>query len=88
MTKRLCAIYGLTKSTFDLEEGKNLVEQIIKMKEYSTRDDIYSFLLSKDMEKEIAFEITEFIRKGIVKVHKLFVHNLNINFFSEVYYYN
>ena len=34
------------------------------MKEYSTRDDIYSFLLSKDIEKEIAFEITEFIRRG------------------------
>ena len=62
--EELCAIYGLTKSTFDLEEGKNLVEQIIEMKEYSTRDAIYSFLLSKDMEKEIAFEITEFIRKG------------------------
>lgn len=48
MTKRLCAIYGLTKSTFDLEEGKNLVEQIIKMKEYSTRDDIYQ---DKDIKK-------------------------------------
>ena len=62
--EELCAIYGLTKSTFDFEEGKNLVEQIIKMKEYSTRDDIYSFLLSKNIEKELAFEITEFIRKG------------------------
>ena len=62
--EELCAIYGLTKSTFDFEEGKDLVEQIIKMKEYSTRDDIYSFLLSKDIEKEIAFEIIEFIRRG------------------------
>ena len=62
--EELCAIYGLTKSTFDFEEGKDLVEQIIKMKEYSTRDDIYSFLLSKNIEKELAFEITEFIRKG------------------------
>ena len=39
------------------------------MKEYSTRDDIYSFLLSKDIEKEIAFEITEIIRKG--KAHNI-----------------
>ena len=58
--EELCAIYGLTKSTFDFEEGKDIVEQIIKMKEYSTRDDIYSFLLSKNIEKELAFEITEF----------------------------
>ncbi len=36
----------------------------VYFKKYSTRDDIYSFLLSKDIEKEIAFEITEFIRKG------------------------
>ena len=62
--EELGTIYGLTKSTFDHEEGKDLVEQIIQMKEYSTRDDIYSFLLSKDIEKEVAFEITEFIRKG------------------------
>ena len=62
--EELGTIYGLTKSTFDHEQGKDLAEQIIKMKEYSTRDDIYSFLLSKDIEKEIAFEITEFIRKG------------------------
>lgn len=62
--EELCTIYGLTKSTFDIEKGKDLVEQIIKMKDFSTRDDIYSFLLSKDIEKELAFEITEFIRKG------------------------
>lgn len=62
--EELCTINGLTKSTFDIEKGKDLVEQIIKMKDFSTRDDIYSFLLSKDIEKELAFEITEFIRKG------------------------
>ena len=67
--EELGTIYGLTKSTFDHEQGKDLAEQIIKMKEYSTRDDIYSFLLSKDIEKEIAFEITEFIRKG--KAHNI-----------------
>lgn len=67
--EELGTIYGLTKSTFDHEQGKDLAEQIIKMKEYSTRDDIYSFLLSKDIEKEIAFEITEIIRKG--KAHNI-----------------
>ena len=67
--EELGTIYGLTKSTFDHEQGKDLAEQIIKMKEYSTRDDIYSFLLSKDIEKEIAFEITE---KVISKAPRLF----------------
>ena len=67
--EEFCTIYGLTKSTFDLDEGNNSVEQIINLKEYSTRDDIYSFLLRKDIEKEIAFEITEFIRKG--KAHNI-----------------
>ena len=68
----------MTKSTFDIEKGKDLVEQIIKMKDFSTRDDIYSFLLSKDIEKELAFEITEFIRKGRAN---------NIKYFEQWYKY-
>lgn len=62
--EELCTIYGLTKSTFDFEKGFDLVEQIIQMKECSTRDDVYSFLLSKNIEKAVAFEIAEFIRRG------------------------
>ena len=34
------------------------------MRDFSTRDDIYRFLLRNGLEKEMAFEITEFIRKG------------------------
>ena len=62
--EELSTIYSLTKSTFDFDQGKNLEEQFFTMKDCGTRDDIYSFLLSKDIEKEKAYEIAEFIRKG------------------------
>ena len=62
--EELSIMYSLIRGTFDLDREKSLEKQLITMKDCCTRDDIYSFLLSKDFEKEKAFEIAEFIRKG------------------------
>ena len=57
--KELSVIYALSKSTFDTDETEKFT-----MRDFSTSDDIYEFLLRNGLEKEMAFEITEFIRKG------------------------
>lgn len=62
--EELLIMYSLIRGTFDFDRMKSLEKQLITMKDCCTRDDIYSFLLSKDIEKEKAFEIAEFIRKG------------------------
>ena len=61
--EEFCVFYSLSKSTFDVDETENIGKQLITMKDYCTRDDIYNFLLNKGIEKVISFEITEFISK-------------------------
>lgn len=57
--KELSVIYALNKSIFETDETENFI-----MRDFSTRDDIYEILLRNGLEKEMAFEITEFIRMG------------------------
>ena len=54
----LASLLGEDDTDEDTEETEKFT-----MRDFSTRDDIYEILLRNGLEKEMAFEITEFIRK-------------------------